>query len=144
MPDFPLAIYTDATQNGFQDWSYTDTHDFNSTANVRQGTKSIKAVYNAGNGYQGITFHAGTAVSTTGYTKLEFSVFGETGTGGKKINVVINGNYGGPTQVTIVEGEWTTFSLNLSSIGSPATLGEIVLQSAGWGGTIHIDHVGLR
>lgn len=144
LPDFPLAIYTDATQNGFQDWSYTDTHDFNSTANVRQGTKSIKAVYNAGNGYQGITFHAGTAVSTTGYTKLEFSVFGETGTGGKKINVVINGNYGGPTQVTIVEGEWTTFSLNLSSIGSPATLGEIVLQSAGWGGTIHIDHVGLR
>ena len=143
LADFPFAIYTDALQNTFQDWSYTNTHDFNSTANVRQGTKSIKSVYAPG-GYQGTTFHAGTAASTTGYTILEFSVFGETGTGGKKLNVVINGNYGSPPQVTIVEGAWTTFSLPFSTLGSPATIGEIVLQSAGWGGTIHIDHVGFR
>ena len=141
---FPFAIYTDALQNTFQDWSYTTTHDFNSTANVRQGTKSIKSIYDAGNGYQGTTFHAGTAASTTGYTLLEFSIFGEAGTNGKKINVVINGNYGSPTQVTLVAGAWTTFSLPLSTLGSPATIGEIVLQSAGWGGTIHIDHVGFR
>lgn len=144
LADFPFAIYTDALQNTFQDWSYTATHDFNSTANVRQGTKSIKAIYDAGNGYQGLTFHAGTAAATTGYTKLEFSLFGEAGTAGKKLNVVINGNYGSPTQVTIVGGEWTTYSLSLSSIGNPASIGEIVLQSAGWGGTVHIDHVGLR
>jgi hypothetical protein len=83
-------------------------------------------------------------VSTSGYTKLEFSVFGEAGTDGKTLNVVINGNYGGPKGVTIKGGEWSTFSLNLSDLGSPATLTEIVLQSAGWGGTIHVDHVGLR
>src|SRR4030095_5704618 len=110
LADFPFAIYTDALQNTFQDWSYTNTHDFNSTANVRQGTKSIKSVYAAG-GYQGTTFHAGTAASTTGYTVLEFSVFGEVGTNGKKLNVVINGNYSTPPQVTVVEGAWTTFSL---------------------------------
>jgi hypothetical protein len=143
LADFPFAIYTDALQNTFQDWSYTNTHDFNSTANVRQGTRSIKSIYAAG-GYQGTTFHAGTAASTTGYTILEFSVFGEVGTGGKKLNVVINGNYSSPPQVTVIEGAWTTFSLPLSSLGSPATLGELVLQSAGWGGTIHIDHVGFR
>jgi hypothetical protein len=143
LADFPFAIYTDALQNTFQDWSYTTSHDFNSTANVRQGTKSVKSVYAAG-GYQGTTFHAGTAASTTGYTLLEFSVFGEAGTNGKKLNVVINGNYSSPPQVTLVEGAWTTFSLPLSSLGSPATIGEIVLQSAGWGGTLHIDHVGFR
>jgi hypothetical protein len=143
LPDFPFAIYTDALQNTFQDWSYTDTHDFNSSANVRQGTKSIRAVY-GGNSYQGLTFHAGTAASTTGYTKLEFSVFGEAGTGGKKLSVVMNGNYTNPPQVTILEGEWSTFSLDLSTLGSPATIGEIVLQSAGFTGTVHIDHVGLR
>ena len=143
LADFPFAIYTDALQNTFQDWSYTTIHDFNSTANVRQGTKSIRSVYAAG-GYQGTTFHATTAASTTGYTILEFSVFGEAGTNGKKLNVVINGNYSSPPQVTVVEGAWTTFSLPLSTLGSPATIGEIVLQSAGWGGTIHIDHVGFR
>jgi len=144
LPDFPFAIYTDALQNTFQDWSYTDVHDFNNTENVRQGTKSIKAVYNAGNGYQGLTFHAGTAASTTGYTKLEFSIFGEAGTGGKKLSIVVNGNYSTPPQVTITEGEWSTFSIDISALGSPATIGEIVLQSAGWGGTIHVDHVGFR
>jgi hypothetical protein len=143
LADFPFAIYTDALQNTFQDWSYTDQHDFNSTANVRQGTKSIRAVYAAG-GYQGLTFHAGTGAATAAYTLLEFSVFGEAGTAGKKFNVVINGNYSTPPQVTIVGGEWTTYSLTLSSLGSPATLNEIVLQSAGWGGVVNIDHVGLR
>ncbi|MBD0351705.1 MAG: IPT/TIG domain-containing protein, partial [Flavisolibacter sp.] len=147
LADFPFAIYTDALQNGFQDWSYTSVHDFNSNVNVRQGTKSIRAVYAAdaqGNQYQGVTFHHNTGVSTSGYTKLEFSVFGEAGTGGKKLNVVINGAYGSPTQVTITGGEWTTYSLPLADIGNPATLSEVVLQAAGWSGTLHIDHVGLR
>lgn len=145
LADFPVAIYTDALQNTFQDWSYTDIHDFNSTDNVRQGTKSVKAMYGPG-GYQGVTFHAGTAASTTGYTKLEFSVFGGAGTDGKKLNVVVNGNYSTPPQVTIKGGEWSTFSLTISSLGSPtpATVGEVVLQSAGWSGLIYIDHVGLR
>ena len=144
LADFAYPIYTDATQNGFGDWSYTVTHDFNSTANVRQGDKSIKAVY-GGNGYQGVTFHKDNGPATAGYTRLEFSVFAEAGLNGKKITIVINGNYAGPNkQVTLVEGEWTTFSVTMADIGSPANINEIVLQSAGWTGTVHIDHVGLR
>jgi hypothetical protein len=144
LADFTFPIYTDAFYNTFQDWSYTDTHDPNSTAVVRQGTKSIKAVY-GGNTYQGITFHATTPQSTTGYTKLEFSVFGDASMNGKKLQLITNGNYSGPApQVTIVGGEWTTFSVTLTSMGSPATLGEIVMQAAGFTGTIYIDHVGLR
>ncbi|MBD0288789.1 MAG: hypothetical protein ICV79_25700, partial [Flavisolibacter sp.] len=52
--------------------------------------------------------------------------------------------YSSPTQVTITGGEWTTYSLPLADIGNPATLSEVVLQAAGWSGTLHIDHVGLR
>jgi len=145
LADFPFAIYTDANQNGFQDWSYTDTHDFGNTENVRQGTKAIKAVY-GGNTYQGITFHnPGASVSTSGYTKLEFSVFAPVALDGKKLQVVTNGAYSGAVpQVTLVGGQWITFSVNLSSMGSPASFNEIVLQAAGFTGTIYIDHVGLR
>lgn len=145
LADFTVPIYTDALQNGFQDWSYTATHDFNNTEMVRQGTKSIKAVY-AGNGYQGITFHnGGTGISTSGYTKLEFSVFADASSNGKKLQVVTNGAYSGSVpQVTLVGGEWTTFSVNLSTMGSPATITEIVLQGANFSGTVYIDHVGLR
>ncbi len=144
LADFTFPIYTDATQNGFQDWSYTVTHDFANTENVRQGTKSIKAVY-GGNTYQGITFHNASTLSTSGYTKLEFSVFADASLNGKKLQVVTNGSYSGSVpQVTLVGGEWTTFSVTLSSMGSPTGISEIVLQAAGFSGTVYIDHVGLR
>jgi len=143
LADLAFPIYTDALQNGFQDWSYTDIHDFSSTTIVRQGNNSIKAVYGT-NGYQGLTFHAGTAASTAGYTKFELSVFGTAGTGGKNLNIVLNGDYATTYPLTIAEGEWKTVSFNLSALGNPASIGEIVLQSAGWSGTVYIDHVGLR
>jgi len=142
LADFAYAIYTDALQNGFQNWSWA-ANDFGSTAVVRQGDKSIKVTYGSG-GYEGITFHNDAGPSTAGYTKLEFSVFGEAGTAGKNLNVVINGGWGTPYVVTIVGGEWTTYSINISSLSSPDPLKEIVLQSAGFSGVVHIDHVGLR
>jgi hypothetical protein len=145
LADFTAPIYTDATQSGFQDWSYTDTHDFNSTEMVRQGSKSIKAVY-GGNGYQGITFHnPGTGLSTTGYTNLEFSVYADAASNGKKLQVVTNGAYSGAVpQVTLVGGSWTTFTVPLSSMGGPTNITEIVIQGANFLGTVYIDHVGLR
>ncbi len=143
LADFPLPIYTDALQNGCQFWSWA-ANDFNSTELVRQGDKSIKATYDPGDGYQGITFHNDAGVSTSGYSKLELSMYGGAGTAGKKMNIVINGNYGGPYQVTLTEGEWSTYDIDISALGNPNPLKEIVLQSAGWGGVVYIDHVGLR
>jgi len=139
LADFPLPIYTDAFQSGFQDWSWA-AHDANSSELVRQGDKSIKATYNA---YEGITFHAGTGINTSGYTKLELSMYGGAGTAGKMMSLVINGNWGGPYQVAMTEGEWTTYQIDISALGSPNPLNEIVLQAT-FGGVVYIDHVGLR
>ncbi len=145
LADFTAPLYTDGAVNGFQDWSYTDTHDFNSTVMVRQGAKSIRAVY-GGNGYQGITFHHGsTGISTTGYNSLELSVFVDASLNGKKLQIVTNGAYGGAVpQITLIGGAWTTFTVPLSTMGSPGTITEIVIQGANFLGTAHIDHVGLR
>jgi hypothetical protein len=143
LSDFPYAIYTDAFQNGFQDWSWAGTHDPNSTAIVRQGTKSMQAIYGVG-GYEGITFHNDAGPATAAYTTLEFSIFGTAGTGGKTLNLVVNGGWGNPYTFTVAEGEWKTFSFKINTIGNPANLNEIILQSAGWSGTLYIDHVGLR
>ena len=60
------------------------------------------------------------------------------------MNIVINSNWGGPYQVVLTEGEWSTYDIDISALGSPDPLEEIVLQSAGWGGIVYIDHVGLR
>jgi hypothetical protein len=145
LADFTVPIFTDALQSGFQDWSYTDVHDFANTAVVRQGTKSIKATY-GGNGYQGLTFHNGGAgVSTSGYTKLEFSVYADAASNGKKLQLITNGAYGGPApQVTLIGGQWTTFSVPLSTMGDPTVISELVIQGGNFLGTVYIDHVGLR
>ena len=142
LDDFPLAIYTDGLENGFQDWSWA-VRDFNSTGKVRQGTKSIKVIYGGG-GYEGLTFHNDNGPATGNYSKLEFSVFGDEGSAGKKLNLIINGNWGAQYQFSLVEGEWRTFSFNLADIGNPSQLKEIVIQSAGWTGIVYVDHVGLR
>jgi len=144
LANFAAPIYTDGLQNGFQNWSYTASHDFSNTEKVRMGNMAIKAVY-GGNGYQGITFNHSTGISTSGYTKLEFSVYADASANGQKLQVVTNSNYGGPSpQVTLVGGSWTTFSVNLSDMGNPSTITQIVLQGANFSGTVYIDHVGLR
>ena len=144
LANFAVPIYTDGLQNGFQNWSYTVSHDFNNTEKVRQGNMAIKAVY-GGNGYQGVTFNHSTGISTSGYTKLEFSVYADASANGQKLQVVTNNNYGGPApQVTLVGGAWTTFTVNLSDMGNPSTITQIVLQGANFSGTVYIDHVGLR
>jgi hypothetical protein len=143
LADFTLPIYTDALQSGFQNWSWA-ANDFNSSGKVRQGTRSIYATYGSG-GYEGITFHNDAGVSTAGLTTLEFSVYGMPGTGGKLLNLVINGDWSHAYKSPpIVEGEWTRVIFQLTDIGSPNPLKEVILQSNGWSGSIYIDHVGLR
>ena len=142
LADFPHAIYTDALQNGFQDWSWA-TRDINNAENVRQGSKSIKATY-GGDGYEGISFHNDGGPATGAYTKLEFSIFAPAALDGKKMNLVINGDWGNQYQFTLTGGEWRTFTFNLADIGAPDPLKEVIIQSGGWTGVIYLDHVGLR
>jgi hypothetical protein len=142
LPDLAHAIYTDGLQNGFQDWSW-NTRDINNAENVRQGSKSIKATY-GGDGYQGQNFHNDGGPATGTYTKLEFSVFAPAALDGKKMNLVINGDWGNQYPFTLTGGEWRTFTFNLADIGAPNPLKEVIIQSAGWTGVVYIDHVGLR
>jgi hypothetical protein len=140
---FPFPIYTDGLNSGYGDWSWA-ARDMASTQIVRQGSVSIKATY-GGNTYEGIRFHNDNGpADLSAYTKLEFSIFGTAGTGGKTMNVVINEQWGAPVTVVIVEGGWTTYSINISALPNPSPLKDVILQSAGWTGVVHIDHVGLR
>jgi len=140
---FPFPIYTDGLGSGYGDWSWA-ARDMASTQIVREGSTAIKATY-GGNTYEGIRFHNDNGpADLSAYTKLEFSIFGTAGTGGKTMNVVINEQWGVPVTVIVVEGGWTTYSINISALPNPSPLKDVILQSAGWTGVVHIDHVGLR
>jgi len=142
LPDLaplPYAFYVDALQNNWQNWGWGSTSDFSSTDNVRDGNSSIKLNY-TGN-YGALYFGNGSA-STASYTRLTFSVFGTTGTDGKKINILLN--WGSPYVVTLQEGKWVEFTINLSDLGNPATITDLVFQNQDWIGIVYVDHVGLR
>jgi hypothetical protein len=96
-----LAIYDDALQNGFQDWSYggiPSDFDFNSTTNVHGGTTAIRFVGDASAGYpDALSFaHPGGAFTTAQYPKIHFWVHGGT-TGGQQLRIYLQ--LGSPSAV---------------------------------------------
>lgn len=139
-PAYP--IYLDARAEGWENWGWGGASVWNSTARVRQGEFAAMKTYDGS--YDAIRVHNNTPVSTAGYTSLVFSAYGDEGTNGKIMNIVINEQWGSPYTFQIVEGEWTTYTIPLSELGNHDTIGDILFQSAGWAGVVHYDHIGFE
>jgi len=138
----PYVLFDDARGSGWGNYSWGGAIVWNSTERVRQGTYAAKKTYDGS--YDAIRLHSDTGVSTSNYTELTFSVYGDAGTDGKTMNIVINEAYSAPYTFKIVEGEWTTYNMKLSDLGKPASITDIMFQSAGWAGVVHYDHIGLK
>jgi hypothetical protein len=142
LPDLaPLnyAFYVDKLENGWQNWGWSSTADFNNSDNVRDGEKSIKMDYT---GEWGALKFANVSVSTENYSELTFSIYATAGTGGKKINVTPSG--GTAYTVTLEEGKWVEYKLTKAQVGNPSTISDLTFQNQAWKGIVYIDHVGLR
>lgn len=142
-PLAPLAyaFYVDALQNGWGNWSYGGAVDLANADNVRDGDKSIKKTYDGS--WDALRFHG--SVDTAGKTHLVFSVYGDVGTAGKKLQLILNEQWSSPSYIVdVVEGEWVEISLPLADIAAPATITDILWQAQGWSGTVYVDHVGFR
>ena len=142
LPDLaPLdyAFYTDALQNGWQNWGWSSSTDFSNTDNVRDGAASIKQNYT---GQWGAVKFAGSSVSAKGYATFAFSVYGTPGTGGNKINITPSG--GSTYTLTIIEGSWNEYSLTMAQLGNPGTITDVTFQCQSWTGIVYIDQVGFR
>lgn len=135
------AFYQDAIMNGWGDWGWGGSVDFNNTENVRDGERAIKKVYDGS--YGALRFGGGN-VSTASYNTIVFSVFGTPGTDGLQINVIANEQWGAPHIITIVEGEWTEYRLTKAQLGITDALTDLLFQDRGWSGTVFVDHIGLR
>jgi hypothetical protein len=142
LPDLaPLgyAFYIDKLENGWQNWGWGSTVDFENSDNVRDGAASAKVNYTGQ--WSGLNFANGN-ISTANYTELTFSIFGTPGTEGKKINV--KPKEGTAFTAVVQEGRWVEFKLTKAQIGNPANITELLFQNQDWTGLVYIDHVGLR
>ena len=141
----PIIIYDDAITSAWNGWiggGWGGTKDLNNTSPVKSGSKSIRIDYTSG-GY-GVPLQLGGAnISLAGYTSLKVSIYGGTGSSGKSVNVGFN-EVDGKT-ITIVEGQWTDFTIPLSQISSASTLSFLYFKNYSASGdfTIYVDNLGI-
>lgn len=151
-PTISFMIYGDAlTSNwsaagGWDGGGWGGTKNEANTAPTRDGSKSVLINYVGG---YGSPFQPGGAtVNLAGYTNFKISVYGAPGSGGKKIAIVLNQKSSNAYNITLVEGQWTDYSIPISSLlpAGTTTLSEVWVQEMnGTGGfSIYVDDVGLN
>ena len=144
-PVIAFPIYNDAVTGNWNGWiggGWGGTSNYNNTAPVREGDKSISISYVGG---WGAPLQLGAATISIGsYTTFKISIYGAPGSNGKTVQVQLNG--AGGQGITIVEGKWTDYTFPISSLLSGTTITDMILQeTTGAGGfTIYVDDIGLN
>lgn len=140
---FNYTIFDDALASGWTASGYNGTPTVPSKGVVKRGTASMQYDYTGGfGGWQ--NFADGT-VDLTNYTGLKFSLYGGSGTDGKVVKVLLNGNYDKGVQLVLKAGVWQTFAIPLSTLAATGKLTEFTIQefSGNVPETIYLDDVGL-
>jgi hypothetical protein len=85
----------------------------------------------------------GANISLAGYTSLKVSIYGGAGSNAQNVNIGFNEADG--KTVTIVEGQWTDFTIPLSQISSASAVTHLYLKKYSTSGdfTIYVDNLGL-
>jgi hypothetical protein len=126
-PQAPHPIYADALANNWGDWSWNTTVNLDNPAPAC-GTYSIAATFTQG--WDGLQFGHQPAIDLNGYDTLRFWIHGGT-SGGQSVTVHLDG--GISQVVTPQANSWQLIDIPLSQLGSPATVGLVVL----WNNTDH-------
>ena len=144
-PTIALPIYNDAVTSNWNGWvgnGWGGNKDYNNTAPVREGTKSVKIEYTGG--YGSPLQLGGGNLSTTGYTTFKISLYGGPGTTGKKVALGINGS--DAQIINLVEGKWTDYEFQISSLTTTGKITEILVKeyTGNAGYTVYADAIGLN
>lgn len=149
-PTIALPIYNDAvtanwtSTGGWVGNGWGGTRDYNNASPVREGAKSVRIDY-TGQWGSPLQLGAGNVIITP-YTDFKISIYGAPGSGGKKVNIGING--ADKYTITIVEGTWTDYVVPLTALTGTSSITEIILKEYSGGTfsgfTIYVDALGLN
>lgn len=146
-PLLEITVYDDEFFFGGNAESWSGTADPFSTEQAYSGTKSYKFATNGDGGAKIV----GTNVDAGNMGVYVFSLYGGPGTDGKQVAAVLGSggadNWGNYNAVTLVEGEWTEYRLDLSLYPdvdlSAVTNFVFKPEGAAAGDVIYIDRVGF-
>ncbi len=113
-----LTIYGDALDAGWENWSWSTTVNFASTAQVHGGTRSTALTMTGA--WAGFYLHSGTPLPASGYTELRFWIHG--GSGGQVLRLALlnESQNEAPNSVTVTPqaGQWTQVIVPLTNFGA--------------------------
>lgn len=142
---FKYVLFDDALATGWVSQGYNGTPTVPSKGVVKRGTASMQYDYTGGfGGWQ--NFPGSDPIVLDNYKALKFSLYGGTGTDGKVVKVLINGNYDKGMQLVLKAGTWQTFAIPLATLGvTTGNLTEVTFQefSGNVPETIYVDDMGL-
>lgn len=143
----PIIIYDDALNPDLGFWTgggWGGSKDVNNSSPVKAGTKSVKISYDAGG--WGVPWQLGGGkIDLSGYKLLKFSVYGGTGSDGKTVQIYFNEHATEGKTFTVVEGQWTDFSIPLTEISSANNISHFYFKNYSSTGayTIFLDNIGI-
>ncbi|MET4084031.1 transcription elongation factor Elf1 [Pedobacter sp. UYP30] len=154
---FKYLVYDDALANGWWvgGWNGGDTPNFSNSTPVRRGTHSIAVTYLGG--YAGFQIgNGGGSISIADMSSIKISIYGGAGSGSHNVRIMVMGLDKDGKQalrddegvvVTLKAGEWTDYTIPLSSFGTrPITLEQLRIQELSGitsPETIYIDDIGF-
>jgi hypothetical protein len=143
-PPLLIELYDDVLAPGGGDWGWSGVvSDMANTEQVYSGDKSWK-FETASSG--GLSAGGITAINASGATSFSFALYGGSGTAGQKVAVILNDNWTDYNAVDIVEGQWTAFTIPLTSY--PTTdVSQIVrfaFKVESTASVIYVDRVGFE
>ena len=108
------SIYTDALQNAWESWGWAGGLDYNSTARIHGGTKSIAVTPGA---WEAIYLHHA-AFDSSDYTGISFWIHGGTTAGQKlQLQALLSGTAQTAVQVRPTNG-WQEVTVPLANLGA--------------------------
>ena len=141
----PLEMFDETAAPGGGDWSWDKTEsDPANTEQFFSGDVSWK--YSTATG-GGMSVGGMTPIDASDMTYFSFAIFGGPGTDGKQIAAILNDNWTDYNAVTLKEGEWTSYQIDLSHYAT-TDLTQIVRFAFKTEGlpanTIYVDRVGFE
>lgn len=138
------VIFDDAFGTAGNVWSntsFSSTWDLAQNVIKRRGAIAIGHKYSVGFGAFRVRSIPAFTVGT--HTLLKISIYGGTGTAGKKVRISLT-----PAKSTfeliLTEGVWTDYVIPLVNLGTPTTIDYITFQEfSGFAGQIYIDDIGF-
>lgn len=141
-----IVIFEEVFIGGWENGGWGSVRNYENEEQPLNGNYAIKVNYEGVWGGLQI-FPKPTAFDLTGYESITLSVYGDPAAGGN-IQLYIKGSDGetyGPKTLDVVLGSYKTFVINLSELGSPADISELVLQDTGTeNNLVYVDAIVLK